>query len=122
MNQCKNLDDFYDIVFLVQDTLIKANSLILSTRCEYFKSMLSNKYKFQESKIKQEGVIAVQGVPKSFFTCIIQYIYSDHFYIQKEEAEFFIKLLIYADYFMLPRLVNICSSYLKQFVNIKTVL
>lgn len=52
MNQCKNLDDFYDIVFLVQDTLIKANSLILSTRCEYFKSMLSNKYKFQESKIK----------------------------------------------------------------------
>lgn len=76
--------------------------------------MLSNKYKFQETMIKQEGsVIVVQGVPKIFFTCIIQYIYSDHFYIQKEEAEFFIRLMIFADYFMLPRLVDICSSYLK---------
>jgi hypothetical protein len=46
MNQCKNLDDFYDILFLVDDTLIKANSLVLSTRCPYFKSMLSSKYSF----------------------------------------------------------------------------
>jgi len=61
-------------------------------------------------------------VPKQYFTCIIQYIYSDHFYIQRQEAEFFIKLLIYADYFMLPRLVEICSSYLKQFVTVKSVL
>jgi hypothetical protein len=30
--------------------------------------------------------------------------------------------MIFADYFMLPRLVEICSSYLKQFVNVKTVL
>jgi hypothetical protein len=72
--------------------------------------------------MKQEGVITVTGVPKSFFTCIIQYLYSDHFYIQNEEIEFFIKMMIYADYFMLPRLVDICSSYLKQFVTPKTVL
>ena len=72
--------------------------------------------------VRDKGVISVQGVPKSFFTCIIQYIYSDHFYIQKEDAEFFIKLLIYADYFMLPRLVDICSSYLKAYVNVRTVL
>jgi len=61
-------------------------------------------------------------VPKSYFSCIIQYIYSDHFYIQKQEPEFYIKLLIYADYFMLPRLIDICSSYLKGFVNHKTAL
>jgi hypothetical protein len=30
--------------------------------------------------------------------------------------------MIYADYFALPRLVDICSSYLKPFVNSKTVL
>lgn len=41
MNQCKNLDEFHDIVFLVEDTLIKANSLILVNRCAYFKNMLS---------------------------------------------------------------------------------
>lgn len=49
MNQCKNLDDFYDILFLVDDTLIKANSLVLSARSPYFKSMLSRKYSFQEA-------------------------------------------------------------------------
>lgn len=32
------------------------------------------------------------------------------------------KLMIYADYFMLSRLVEICSSYLKGFVTPKTVL
>jgi hypothetical protein len=30
--------------------------------------------------------------------------------------------MIYADYFMLSRLVEICSSYLKGFVTTKTVL
>src|SRR3569833_486044 len=122
MNQCKNLDEFHDIVFYVEDTLIKANSLILMSRCDYFRHMLSHKYSFRESQLRHEGIIAVNGIPKSFFTCIIQYIYSDHFYIQKQEIEFFVKLLIYADYFMLNRLVDICSSYLKQYVTVKTVL
>ena len=121
MNQCKNLDEFYDILFLVEDTLIKANSLVLSARCPYFKSMLSSKYMFRESK-KEGGFVKVQGVPKSYFSCIIQYIYSDHFYIQRQEPEFYVKLLIFADYFMLPRLIDICASYLKGFVNLKTVL
>ena len=29
--------------------------------------------------------------------------------------------MIYADYFMLYRLVDICSSYLKGFINVKNV-
>jgi hypothetical protein len=33
--------------------------------------------------MKQDNVITVQGVPKNYFTCIIQYIYSDHFYIAR---------------------------------------
>lgn len=49
-------------------------------------------------------------------------MYSDHFYIQRQEADFFVKLMIYADYFMLNRLVDICSSYLKPFVNVKNVI
>lgn len=52
MNNCKNLDEFYDIVFLVDDTYIKANSLILQTRCDYFKSMLSFKYSFLEANTR----------------------------------------------------------------------
>lgn len=71
MNQCKNLDEFYDCLFLVDETLIKANSLILSTRCPYFKSMFSAKYAFSESKIKKGGHIKVNNVPKAYFSCII---------------------------------------------------
>ena len=44
MNQCKNLDEFYDIIFNVGDTLIKANSTVLMVRSPYFQSMLSSKY------------------------------------------------------------------------------
>jgi len=29
LNQCKNLDSFYDVVFVVEDACIKANSLVL---------------------------------------------------------------------------------------------
>jgi len=46
MNQCKNLDEFYDTVFMVEDTMIRANSLILTTRSAYFKNMLSKQYSF----------------------------------------------------------------------------
>lgn len=54
MNQCKNLDEFYDIVFRVGDTLIKANSTVLKVRSKYFESMLSSKYKFRESTMQKK--------------------------------------------------------------------
>jgi len=85
--------------------------------------MLSSKYRFVESTIRKEtGCINVQGVPKAYFSCIIQYIYSDHFYISRHDVEYFLKLLTYADYFMLPRLIEICSSYLKGFITTKNAL
>ena len=75
MNQCKNLDEFHDLIFYVDDTLIKANSLILVTRCEYFRNMLSSQYGFSEfyvtNQIDNDGVISISGVPKQYFTCII---------------------------------------------------
>lgn len=68
------------------------------------------------------GVIKVNGIPKDFFNCIIQFIYSDHFYIKNSDMTFFIKLLIYADYFVLDRLVEICCNYLEKFIRCKNVL
>jgi hypothetical protein len=83
MSQCKNLDDFYDIVFVVEDSQVRANSLVLMQRCPYFNTMLSAKFAFKESLLKYEGQIRVHGVGKIYFNSIIQYIYSDHFYITK---------------------------------------
>lgn len=97
-------------------------------RSEYFKSMFNSKYRFAET-IQQlvegrqvMGIIKVNGIPKEFFNCIIQFIYSDHFYIKDSDMTFFVKLLIYADYFMLHRLVEICSNYLEKFMRCKNVL
>jgi BTB/POZ domain len=120
INQCKNLNDFFDVLFMVDDTLIKGNSLILKARSPYFAAMLSNSYGFRESNLSRGSSIKVTGVPKLYFNCLLEYVYSDHFFIHKHSIEFFVKLLIFADYFMLPRLVDICSRYLQPFVTIST--
>ena len=120
INQCKNLNDFYDVLFLIDDTLIKGNSLILRARSPYFKAMLSPRYRFKESSLNRGCSIRVVGVPKIYFNTILEYMYSDHFHIQKHTIDFFVRLLIFADYFLLPRLVDICSRYLNPFVTVNT--
>ena len=67
-------------------------------------------------------LIKIQGVPKTFFNAIIMYLYSDHFYIGEHSIEFFLYLLIYSDYFMIDRVVQLATKYIKSFVNIHNVL
>lgn len=85
-----NLDEFFDVVFQIENQFyIKGNSVVLSARSEYFKAMFNPEHKFREisdTLYQQQGqnkfrMIRVSGVPKVFFNCIIQYLYSDHFYI-----------------------------------------
>ncbi len=82
--------------------------------------MLSPRYRFKESNLNRGCSIRVVGVPKIFFNTILEYMYSDHFHIQKHSIDFFVRLMIFADYFLLPRLVDICCRYLKPFVTINT--
>ena len=67
-------------------------------------------------------LIKIEGVPKLYFTNIIQYIYSDHFIIRQNNIQYFITLMIYADYFMLSRLQQMCQKYIKQYVSCSNVL
>ncbi len=49
MHHCKNLDEFHDVVFKVDDAIIKANSVVLCARSEYFRNMLQREsLKFSE--------------------------------------------------------------------------
>lgn len=66
--------------------------------------------------------IRIEEVGMEQFHCIIQYIYSDHFVISTHSLAFFLQLFVSADFFMLPRLVDICSSYIKNYVNAKTAM
>ena len=48
MKICMNLDEFYDVVFHVENSYIKANSTVIKRRCEYFQAMLNKNNCFSE--------------------------------------------------------------------------
>jgi hypothetical protein len=64
---------------MVEDTCVKANSLILRLRSPYFQAMLSPLYNFNEARLGKGNPIQIEGVPMHLFKCIISYIYSDRF-------------------------------------------
>ena len=45
MKICMYLDEFFDVVFEVESSYIKANSFVLKNRNEYFDAMFSNRFK-----------------------------------------------------------------------------
>ena len=67
-------------------------------------------------------------IPKKFFVCIIQYLYSDHFHLSalnskpNDSLQNYIDLIIYADYFMLDRMVQIISKRLQKYISIQNIL
>jgi hypothetical protein len=87
MKMCMTLDEFFDVVFnLDGNSYIKGNSFVLKDRSEYFRAMLSNGFRESTDKMYQSGpsnfrLVKIRGVPKQIFNCIIQYLYSGHFYI-----------------------------------------
>jgi hypothetical protein len=112
---------FYDLVFQVDGSYIKGNSAILRRRSVYFSSMLSDLHRFKEQDLKK--LVLIKGIPREFFVQIIQYIYSDQFYISTEcsSLDYFLNLLIYADYFLLPRMGQIISRQICSMVTIENV-
>jgi len=73
---------------------------------------------FKES---QENVIEINDIPALHFSAILQFLYTDSLALFRDEPEFFIELLIYADSYFLDRLVDLCSLYLKNHINSQTV-
>lgn len=64
---------------MVEDTCVKANSLILRLRSPYFQAMLSPVYGFKEAHLGKGNPIRIEGVSMHLFKCIMSYIYSDRF-------------------------------------------
>ena len=96
--------------------MIKAHSYILKARCPYFAAMLRNVGGFSETNGQGQSysLIQIKNVAKPILNCVIQYLYSDSFMLLDLSMDFYLQLLIISDYFMLPRLVQICSSYIKE--------
>jgi len=112
------IDDFYDIVFCVENCYIKANKCVLAQRCKYFEGLIS--YNFQEGSQK---IIKLDMISKDHFCLILQFIYTDFINLPNvmKDCEKAFYLLKWADYFMLSRLSEICSLNISELVNMKTV-
>ena len=67
-------------------------------------------------------VVRLSGVPKVYFSCIVQYLYSDCFYCHQHSLNFYVHLMVYADFFLLPRMAKVCQKKVAQFINVHNAL
>ena len=85
MIKCRNLDFFYDVVFVLDgDEKIRVNSAVLRARSDYFNAMFSSRHNFRESyythSIQDDSqsevsslkrVVRIFGVEKKYFAAIV---------------------------------------------------
>ena len=85
MIKCRNLDYFYDVVFVLDSSeKIRVNSAVLCARSDYFKAMFNSGHSFKESyfthyfddglhhEVRQlKRVVQLKGVPKHYLAVII---------------------------------------------------
>ena len=98
------MDDYYDVVLEVNDGFIKANKCVLRARCPYFASLFSKTFVESERK-----TVRLQNISRLYLSLVLQYIYTDTVCLPSvaKNYETTIHLLIHADYYLLPRLVEV---------------
>jgi hypothetical protein len=57
----------------------------------------------------EKHVVKVHGISRHYFTAIIQFLYTDTFYQADHSLSYFLRLMLYADYFLIDRLKEICQ-------------
>jgi hypothetical protein len=95
---------------------------MFSSSCGFKESYFTHYFEDGTEVRQLKRVVHVRGVQKLYLAAIIQYLYSDNFIITDANLLFFMNLMIYADYFMLPRLSEICQSHISRFVKPKNCL
>jgi len=82
--------------------------------------MLSDQNRFKEKDLKK--FVTIKGIPRKYFVQIIQYLYSDQFQMtEKISLDYFLNLLIFTDYFMMPRMSQLVSSYITALISTENV-
>jgi len=111
------LDEFPDINFCVDGDSVRANSVVLKARSEYFRAMLSKQYSFIEATTQKYGLVKVSGISNFHFRAVLDFIYTDTIQTTEKNAEFLVRMLMCGDFFLLPRLVQLASIELKRYIN-----
>jgi len=111
---CYKIEDFNDIEIIVDHIYFKANKCLLTARSPYFQLLFSSN--FLENSLKRIRILWISY--QSLFL-VLQYIYTDKVSLQPISKSYKMPflLLIAADYFILPRLVDICSEEIAQLIS-----
>jgi len=107
-----------DVTFTIGDEKIKAHRLILSARSEYFDAMFHSRMKEDADKD-----VEIHDCEPEIFMRIIEFLYTDT--PPEDIDEISMKLLPYADQYLVTSLKNHCANSLKNNLspeNIKEVL
>lgn len=140
MSLCRNLDVYFDVIFQVSEhpkgppSYVKGNSRILAQRCDYFRALFTNNEvimrgnqqrlltKRQRGTMDKVRVYSFEGIPKRHFNAVLQYLYSDAFFISEHSLSNFCELLRWADYFLIERLKALAAFYAQQHLSLSNVL
>lgn len=98
------INDFHDIVFSVEGKLINSNRCVLAQRSPFFAILFSST--FQESS---KQIIQFPQISHTCMCLILEYIFTDTIPYQQvsKDYEKLFRLLIWADFFQLPHLVDV---------------
>jgi hypothetical protein len=95
---------FHDVCFVVEQERVPAYRIILSARCEYFRSMFSDGFKEGDG-----GEIPIEGTSSVAFKALLKYLYTDN--MEVDDAVLF-DLAKLCDQYRVERLHNHCLHQL----------
>ncbi|KAJ5075909.1 hypothetical protein M0811_06771 [Anaeramoeba ignava] len=104
-NENESYFDF-EIICEQNKTSFKTHKSILSSRSQYFKSLLKSKMKeYQENKL------ILKDVSNSILSSILNYFYSGKIEINSENV---IEILIFSSKYLIDELIETCSKFIKK--------
>lgn len=107
-------DSLKDIKLVVGNSCVMAHKVVLATRSEVFRSMLTH-----DTREKQTNVIEIQDVSCEAVNAFVKYLYIEEIDNVSEELD---TLLMLADKYDVQGLKERCENYLIQMVNDENVI
>eukprot|EP00164_Ancoracysta_twista_P001871 GFYU01002459.1.p1 GENE.GFYU01002459.1~~GFYU01002459.1.p1 ORF type:complete len:823 (-),score=207.42 GFYU01002459.1:385-2853(-) len=107
-----------DMSFSVEGKLIPAHSYVLRERSTVLKAMLDGKFREAQAGTAATRIVSMQDVSLEVFMPFLEYLYTDHAPI--EECEDMVGLMMLADQYNLPRLVNLTELYISKEIEKET--
>ncbi|XP_074655294.1 rho-related protein racA-like isoform X2 [Tubulanus polymorphus] len=100
-----------DVIFKLNDTKVYAHKAVLGARCEVLSAMFSGSFNEGTESCSE---IKIPDVDEETFLALLEFLYTDHAPIEDGDS---VGILVLADQYCVPRLVNLCELYITKEVD-----